>query len=172
MIGKASRPTESPSSALTARLTKFSRSMRVRCGTTAGAIRRPSESDEFAPSLRARHRWPKTPEIIETRLSPPDQWARCSWTEPTTRIMGLEVRGWRKGEAQDAGWVWDMWKPLPGHFEVTFGIEGGLCMGAPDMNPATQKLDGVRIAKVAVRPHRGQRERSVSARDRSRSRAA
>jgi hypothetical protein len=67
----------------------------------------------------------------------------------TGKVMGLEVRGWRKGEAQDAGWVWDMWKPLAGDFEVTFGIEGGLCMGAPDMNPATQKLDGVSIAKVA-----------------------
>jgi predicted DNA-binding WGR domain protein len=67
----------------------------------------------------------------------------------TGKVMGLEVRGWRKGAAQDAGWVWDMWKPLPGDFEVTFGIEGGLCMGAPDMNPPTQKLDGVGIAKVA-----------------------
>jgi len=67
----------------------------------------------------------------------------------TGKVMGLELRGWRKGEAQDAGWVWDMWKPLPGNFEVTFGIDGGLCMGAPDMNPATQKLDGVGIAMVA-----------------------
>ncbi len=67
----------------------------------------------------------------------------------TGKVMGLEIRGWRKGEAQDAGWVWDMWKPLPGNFEVTLAIDGGLCMGAPDMNPATQKLDGVRIAKVA-----------------------
>jgi hypothetical protein len=58
----------------------------------------------------------------------------------TSRLLGLEARGWRKGEAQDAGWVWDMWRPLAGGIVAEFSIEGGICMGAPDMNPTTQKI--------------------------------
>ena len=65
----------------------------------------------------------------------------------TGKVMGLEVRGWRKGEAQDAGWVYDMNKPLPGGFEASFSLGGGLCMGAPDMNPPLQELDGLGLAR-------------------------
>ena len=65
----------------------------------------------------------------------------------TGKVMGLEVRGWRKGEAQDAGWVYDMNKPLPGGFEASFSLGGGLCMGGPDMNPPLQELDGLWLAR-------------------------
>jgi predicted DNA-binding WGR domain protein len=65
----------------------------------------------------------------------------------TGKVMGLEVRGWRKGEPQDAGWVYDMNKPLPGGFEASFSLGGGLCMGAPDMNPPLQELDGLWLTR-------------------------
>jgi predicted DNA-binding WGR domain protein len=61
----------------------------------------------------------------------------------TSRLLGLEARGWRKGEAQDAGWVYDMWRDLEGGIRASFSLEGGICMGAADMNPTTQKIGAV-----------------------------
>ncbi|MFO0728840.1 MAG: DUF4132 domain-containing protein [Myxococcota bacterium] len=63
----------------------------------------------------------------------------------TGKVMGLEIRGWKKGTPEDAGWVWDMSKNLAGGFVVRMGISGGFCMGAPDMNPPTQQLTGIGI---------------------------
>ena len=65
----------------------------------------------------------------------------------TGKVMGLEVRGWRKGEPQDAGWVYDMNKALPGGLQASFSLGGGLCMGAPDMNPPLQELDGLWLSR-------------------------
>lgn len=65
----------------------------------------------------------------------------------TGKVMGLQERGWRKGEAQDAGWVYDLHKPLPGGFVASIGLGGGLCMGAPQMNPPTQSIDGLSLGK-------------------------
>jgi hypothetical protein len=63
----------------------------------------------------------------------------------TGKVLGLEHRGWRKGEAQDAGWVYWMVKPLPGGFRATLGLDGGICMGYMEGTPAEQKLEGVHI---------------------------
>ena len=65
----------------------------------------------------------------------------------TGKVMGLEIRGWRKGEPQDAGWVYDMIKPLPGGIEANFGLGGGLCMGGPDMNPPTQEIEALWLTR-------------------------
>ncbi len=65
----------------------------------------------------------------------------------TSRLMGLEARGWRKGEAQDAGWVWDMWRTLEGGLRASFSLEGGFCMGAADMNPTTQKIGAIHFTR-------------------------
>lgn len=65
----------------------------------------------------------------------------------TSRLMGLESRGWRKGEAQDAGWVWDMWRTLEGGLRASFSLEGGFCMGAADMNPTTQKIGAIHFTR-------------------------
>jgi hypothetical protein len=56
-------------------------------------------------------------------------------TVKTSKIQGLESRGWRKGAPQDAGWVWDMWKPLPGGLVAEMAIQGGICMGYMEGTP-------------------------------------
>ncbi len=66
----------------------------------------------------------------------------------TSRLMGLESRGWRKGEAQDAGWVWDMWRTLEGGLRASFSLEGGFCMGSADMNPTTQKIGAIHVSRA------------------------
>jgi hypothetical protein len=66
----------------------------------------------------------------------------------TGKVMGLETRGWRKGEPQDAGWVYEMCKMLPGGIEASFGLDGGICMGAPDMNPSMQGIEGVSLTRI------------------------
>ena len=64
-------------------------------------------------------------------------------TVKTGKILGLEARGWRKGTPQDAGWVWDMWKPLPGDLVAEMAIDGGICMGWMEGTPSEQKLGSV-----------------------------
>lgn len=71
-------------------------------------------------------------------------------TVKTGKVLGLEVRGWRKGAAQDAGWVWDMNKTI-GDFELTLPLGGGLCMGWHEGTPSDQKLGGVTIEKRGAR---------------------
>ncbi|HRH00085.1 MAG TPA: DUF4132 domain-containing protein [Polyangiaceae bacterium] len=72
----------------------------------------------------------------------------------TSRLLGLEARGWRKGAAQDGGWVWDLWRPLGGGIVAELGLEGGLCMGLAELNPATQKVGAIHFHK----DKNGQRE--------------
>ena len=62
----------------------------------------------------------------------------------TGKVLGLEVRGWRKGAAQDAGWVWDMIKTV-GKYELTLPLGGGLCMGWHEGTPSEQELGAVGI---------------------------
>ncbi len=63
----------------------------------------------------------------------------------TGKVLGLEARGWRKGAAQDAGWVWDMEKTIGG-FELTLPLGGGLCMGWHEGTPSEQELGAVGIS--------------------------
>lgn len=65
----------------------------------------------------------------------------------TSRLMGLEARGWRKGEPQDAGWVWDMWRRLGNGIVARFTLEGGICMGYAEGNPTTQKIGPISFTK-------------------------
>lgn len=65
----------------------------------------------------------------------------------TSRLMGLEARGWRKGEPQDAGWVWDMWRRLGNGVVARFSLEGGICMGYAEGNPTTQKIGPITFSK-------------------------
>jgi hypothetical protein len=58
----------------------------------------------------------------------------------TGKVLGLEARGWHRGMPQDAGWVWDYYKPLPGGFRAELGLEGGICVGYMEGTPAEQKL--------------------------------
>jgi hypothetical protein len=63
----------------------------------------------------------------------------------TGKVLGLEHRGWHKGEPQDAGWIYWMVKPLPGQFKATLGLDGGICVGYMEGTPPEQKLEGVHI---------------------------
>ncbi|HEY2367119.1 MAG TPA: DUF4132 domain-containing protein [Polyangiaceae bacterium] len=68
----------------------------------------------------------------------------------TGKVLGLEMRGWRKGAAQDAGWVYDMIKHLrvgDTEFELTLPLGGGLCMGWSEGTPSDQELGALTITK-------------------------
>ncbi|HRI69800.1 MAG TPA: DUF4132 domain-containing protein, partial [Polyangium sp.] len=41
---------------------------------------------------------------------------------PTGKFLGLVEKGWRKGAPQDAGWIWDMYKPLAGGFHAELDL--------------------------------------------------
>lgn len=63
-------------------------------------------------------------------------------TVKTSRIRGLEDRGWRKGSVEDAGWVWNIWKPLAGGVRASISLGGGLCMGWAEGTPSEQEVTG------------------------------
>jgi predicted DNA-binding WGR domain protein len=64
----------------------------------------------------------------------------------TGKVLGLEMRGWRKGPPQDAGWVWEMNKHI-GELELSLPLGGGLCMGWSEGTPSDQELGAVSISK-------------------------
>jgi hypothetical protein len=45
---------------------------------------------------------------------------------PLGKFLGLVEKGWRKGAPQDAGWIWDMDKPLAGGFLATLDLPTGI----------------------------------------------
>lgn len=62
-------------------------------------------------------------------------------------VLGLLNQGWEKGYAQDAGWIWDLSKPLPGGFEVTLELKSGLmASGMARESPPEQELGTVGLA--------------------------
>jgi hypothetical protein len=63
----------------------------------------------------------------------------------TGKVLGLELRGWRKGPPQDRGWVRQMNKRI-GPNELTLPLGGGLCMGSHEDTPSEQELGAVTIA--------------------------
>jgi hypothetical protein len=65
----------------------------------------------------------------------------------TGKILGLEVRGWRKSPAEDAGWVWSIWKPLGRGLTVYLPLEGGICMGWSEGTPSSQKIGALSLTR-------------------------
>jgi predicted DNA-binding WGR domain protein len=53
----------------------------------------------------------------------------------TVRVVGLESRGWRRGDAQDAGSVWWMLKPLAKGEQIVLGFEPGFIVGDLSFEP-------------------------------------
>ncbi|WP_051778394.1 DUF4132 domain-containing protein [Kitasatospora phosalacinea] len=53
-------------------------------------------------------------------------------TVPTSRILGLTKRGWRRGEPQDAGLEWWFHKPLPNGRHLVVEIRPGIAVGLPN----------------------------------------
>lgn len=68
-------------------------------------------------------------------------------TVPTSKVLGLEARGWRRGTPQDAGWIWDMWKPIARELCAVLPLDGGLLVGAMAESPPEQTLKAVTLSK-------------------------
>ncbi|NOU33341.1 MAG: DUF4132 domain-containing protein, partial [Polyangiaceae bacterium] len=65
---------------------------------------------------------------------------------PLGKVLGLEERGWRRGNPQDAGWIWDMHKDLPDGVLATLPIGGGILAGNMADSPKDQELGSVTLA--------------------------
>lgn len=65
----------------------------------------------------------------------------------TGKVLGLEKRGWIRGQPQDAGWIWDLRKPLGGGMEAVLCIGGGLLAGDMSESPPKQSLDSLHVRK-------------------------
>jgi hypothetical protein len=57
---------------------------------------------------------------------------------PTTTVLGLERRGWRRGEPQDAGIQGWMWRATPDGRAVVVDLDPGISVGALDILPEQQ----------------------------------
>jgi Domain of unknown function (DUF4132) len=71
-------------------------------------------------------------------------------TVPLGKVLGLESRGWRRGMPQDAGWIWDMQKPLGDDVIAVLGLGGGILAGDMRESPAEQKLEELTILEEAT----------------------
>ena len=70
-------------------------------------------------------------------------------TVPTSRVIGLLGRGWSKGAPQDAGWIWEWLKALPGHLEpARLHLETGVLAAGMGEEPE-QKLGGLTLPATA-----------------------
>jgi hypothetical protein len=66
---------------------------------------------------------------------------------PLGKVLGLEARGWRRGMPQDAGWIWDMQKPLGDGRLALLGLGGGILAGDMRESPAEQKLEALSLVE-------------------------
>ncbi|MEU6415333.1 DUF4132 domain-containing protein [Microbispora sp. NPDC046933] len=51
---------------------------------------------------------------------------------PTGAVIGLERRGWRRGDPQDAGLQFWIERDVPGGRTITIGLDPGIAIGYPD----------------------------------------
>jgi len=66
---------------------------------------------------------------------------------PTGRVLGLESRGWRRGDPQDGGGIWWMERKLPGlPLTAVLDLEPGIIVGAVTEFPE-QTLHAVYVSK-------------------------
>ena len=71
-------------------------------------------------------------------------------TVPLGKVLGLEAKGWRRGMPQDAGWIWDMQKPLGDGALAVLGLGGGILAGDMRESPAEQKLESLALVEEAT----------------------
>ncbi|MBO4270987.1 DUF4132 domain-containing protein [Microbispora triticiradicis] len=74
---------------------------------------------------------------------------------PTGRVLGLERRGWRRGDPQDAGWQGWIERDVPGGGTVTVGLDPGISIGYPEfadeqtlMGVALDGLDPITVSEI------------------------
>ncbi len=77
---------------------------------------------------------------------------------PVGKILGLTEKGWRKGPPQDAGWIWEMNKNMPGgvmaSLELRTGISADMQMTEPkqEIGPVSvghKEKDNVTLGKLS-----------------------
>lgn len=61
---------------------------------------------------------------------------------PTGSVYGLENKGWRRGEPQDAGWIGWFTRPLSNGLHIELGLDPGTVVGDISYEPV-QKLESV-----------------------------
>ncbi|CAN5246468.1 hypothetical protein BH09MYX1_BH09MYX1_66960 [soil metagenome] len=66
---------------------------------------------------------------------------------PLGDVLGLEDRGWRRGMPQDAGWIWDMQKPLTGGIIATIVLGEGILAGDMAESAKEQTLGALTLSK-------------------------
>ncbi|BBL76841.1 WGR and DUF4132 domain-containing protein [Methylomagnum ishizawai] len=64
----------------------------------------------------------------------------------TGSVMGLVNKGWERGQAQDAGWVGEFIKRLPGGLEAELRIEPGTIVGEMSYEPE-QTIPGILVRR-------------------------
>ncbi len=70
-------------------------------------------------------------------------------TVPTGKVLGLLARGWEKGPPQDAGWIWEWTKDLPGYdAPASLHLETGVLASGMTEEPE-QKLGSVSLPVAA-----------------------
>lgn len=65
---------------------------------------------------------------------------------PTGRVLGLANKGWRRGQAQDAGCIWYFSKPLGTARVIELSLDPGIIVGMVDEYPE-QTLGQVQVGK-------------------------
>ncbi|MGJ7562546.1 DUF4132 domain-containing protein [Variovorax sp. GB1R11] len=65
---------------------------------------------------------------------------------PTGRVLGLANKGWRRGQAQDAGCIWYFSKPLGTSRVIELSLDPGIIVGMVDEYPE-QTLGQVQVGK-------------------------
>jgi len=64
----------------------------------------------------------------------------------TKKVLGLSSRGWRKGPAHDAGWIYEVYKPIRSDLIASLPLEKGISAGGMDYVDPTQTLGKVDFA--------------------------
>ncbi len=85
------------------------------------------------------------------RLSAAEKTGKCltqftGRVVETKKLLGLLSRGWRKGEAQDAGCIFEMYKVIHAGLIASLPFEMGLNAGGMDYVDPTQKLGDIDFA--------------------------
>lgn len=65
---------------------------------------------------------------------------------PTGKVLGLVNKGWRRGQAQDAGSIWAFYKPLGADKLIELHLDPGIIVGMVDEYPE-QTLGEVQVGK-------------------------
>lgn len=98
---------------------------------------------ELIPPFSQIDREVFTPDAQERRSNTTNRFEKK--TVKLGAVLGLEDRGWRRGMAQDAGWIWDMVKTIDDDLEAVLDLKGGILAGDMRESPAEQELGALHL---------------------------